>query len=158
MAWQRKIPFGYAIRNGKEEIHPTEAQAVRDIFRAYLSGHSYSQIAREMERQGVKYHQHTDQWNKHMVKRILENEIEHKLRELRKLRRRILEASGEDKQIQSTEAILDYLEGCPSWREDVDEEIFEYLIERVSIRSAEQLAIRLLNGLELTETMERTVR
>ena len=87
-----------------------------------------------------------------------ENEIGHKLRELRKLRRRILEASGEDKQIQSTEAILDYLEGCPPWREDVDEEIFEYLIDRVSIRSAEQLAIRLLNGLELTETMERTVR
>ena len=74
MAWQRKIPFGYAIRNGKEEIHPTESQAVRDIFRAYLSGHSYSQIAREMEQKGIKYHQHTDQWNKHMVKRILENE------------------------------------------------------------------------------------
>ncbi len=74
MAWQRKIPFGYSIQNGKTEAHPTEAQAVRDIFRAYLSGHSYSQIAREMERLGVKYHQHTGQWNKHMVKRILENE------------------------------------------------------------------------------------
>ncbi len=34
----------------------------------------YSQIADEMTQQGVRYHQHTAQWNKHMVKRILENE------------------------------------------------------------------------------------
>jgi len=47
---------------------------VRDIFRLYLSGLSYSRIASEMERRGIKYHQHTDQWNKHMVKRILEND------------------------------------------------------------------------------------
>ena len=47
---------------------------VRDIFRNYLNGLSYSQIACEMERQGIQYHQHTGQWNKHMVKRILENE------------------------------------------------------------------------------------
>lgn len=74
MAWQRKIPFGYSIQNGREELHPIESDAVRDIFRNYLNGLSYSQIAREMERQGVPYHQHTGQWNKHMVKRILENE------------------------------------------------------------------------------------
>ena len=34
----------------------------------------YSQIADEMTQQGVRYHQHNAQWNKHMVKRILENE------------------------------------------------------------------------------------
>jgi len=47
---------------------------VRDIFQLYLSGLSYSRIASEMERRGIKYHQHTNQWNKHMVKRILEND------------------------------------------------------------------------------------
>jgi len=74
MAWQRKIPFGYRIEQGQACLHPVESDAVQDIFRQYLSGLSYSQIAREMERQGIKYHQHTEQWNKHMVKRILENQ------------------------------------------------------------------------------------
>ncbi|WP_298035196.1 recombinase family protein [uncultured Dysosmobacter sp.] len=74
MAWQRKIPFGYRIEQGQACLHPVESNAVRDIFQLYLSGLSYSQIAREMERQKIKYHQHTEQWNKHMVKRILENQ------------------------------------------------------------------------------------
>ena len=74
MAWQRKIPFGYMIRNGKAGLHPVEADAVKRIYQMYLDGLSYQQIANEMERQGVKYHQHTDRWNKHMVKRMLENE------------------------------------------------------------------------------------
>lgn len=73
MAWQRKIPFGYLIQNGEAVQHPDEGKAVRNIFSQYLLGESYSRIAAEMERQGVRYHQHTPQWNKHMVKRILEN-------------------------------------------------------------------------------------
>lgn len=74
MAWQRKTPFGYMIQNGEVIHHPQESGAVRDIFARYLRGESYSQIAGEMERLGPCYHQHTPQWNKHMVKRILENE------------------------------------------------------------------------------------
>ena len=73
MAWQRKIPFGYMIQNGEIIRHPDESGAVREIFARYLRGESYSQIAGEMERLGLRYHQHTPQWNKHMVKRILEN-------------------------------------------------------------------------------------
>lgn len=75
MAWQRKIPFGYKIEQGQAGVHPVESAAVQDIFHQYLNGLSYTQIAREMERRGIKYHQHTEQWNKHMVKRILENQI-----------------------------------------------------------------------------------
>ncbi len=73
MAWQRKTPFGYLIQKGRTAQHPAEAEAVKDIFQLYLTGLSYQQIAREMERRGIHYHQHTPQWNKHMVKRILEN-------------------------------------------------------------------------------------
>ena len=74
MAWQRKTPFGYQIQNGRITCHPEEAESVRYIFSHYLLGSSYNQIADEMAQQGVRYHQHTAQWNKHMVKRILENE------------------------------------------------------------------------------------
>ena len=73
MAWQRKTPFGYMIQNGETIICPVEADAVRSIFTHYLAGASYAKIAEEMSRGSIPYHQHTSKWNKHMVKRILEN-------------------------------------------------------------------------------------
>ena len=86
------------------------------------------------------------------------DEIDRKLRDLRKLRRRVMEAAGEDQQIQATEQMLDYLTDSPAQLEEVDEELFESLIDRITIHSAEQLNIQLRNGLILTEPMERTVR
>ena len=44
MAWQRKIPFGYQVQNGRINCHPEEAELVRAIFSRYLLGGSYSQI------------------------------------------------------------------------------------------------------------------
>lgn len=73
MAWQRKTPFGYMIRGGLIQPHPQEADTVRYIFGQYLAGASLLVIAEDMTRQGIRYHQHTAQWNKNMVKRILEN-------------------------------------------------------------------------------------
>ena len=73
MAWQRKIPFGYEIRGGQLRPHPQEADAVRHIFGQYLAGASLLAIAEGMTGRGPRYHQHTPEWNKHMVKRILEN-------------------------------------------------------------------------------------
>jgi hypothetical protein len=74
MAWQRKIPFGYSMENGEIQCDSMESEAVREIYSRYLSGAAYSKIADEMMRQGIHYHQHTTEWNKHMIKRILENE------------------------------------------------------------------------------------
>ena len=73
MARQRKIPFGYEIRGGLIQPHPQEADAVRYIFGQYQAGASLLAIAEDMTRQGIRYHQHTAEWNKNMVKRILEN-------------------------------------------------------------------------------------
>lgn len=73
MAWQRKIPFGYEIRGGLIQPHPQEADAVRYIFGQYLAGASLLAIAEDMTGRGPRYHQHTAEWNKNMVKRILEN-------------------------------------------------------------------------------------
>ena len=73
MAWQRKTPFGYTIRDGLIQPHPQEADAVRYIFGQYQAGASLLTIAEDMTKRGPRYHQHTPEWNKHMVKRILEN-------------------------------------------------------------------------------------
>lgn len=74
MAWQRKIPFGYTMKNGETLCCPAESAAVKEICRLYTEGMAYSKIADEMMLRGIPYHKHTGQWNKHMVKRILENE------------------------------------------------------------------------------------
>ncbi|WP_298035197.1 recombinase family protein [uncultured Dysosmobacter sp.] len=87
-----------------------------------------------------------------------QDEIIRKQKDLRKLRRNILETMGGNQQIQATETMLDYLEGASPWKKTVDGEIFEALIERIQVISAEEAKIRLLNELELTECMERTVR
>lgn len=73
MAWQRTIPFGYRMRHGEIVRDPAEADAVKDIFARYLQDESFQHIAVALTASGVRYHQHTDCWNKNMVKRILEN-------------------------------------------------------------------------------------
>lgn len=73
MAWQRKTPFGYMIQDGLIQPHSQEADVVRYIFGQYLAGDSLLAIAEDMTRQGICYHSHTAEWNKNMVKRILEN-------------------------------------------------------------------------------------
>jgi hypothetical protein len=73
MAWERTIPFGYQMQNGEILPHPDESAAVRRIFNRYLGGGSYRAIAVEMSGGGLRYHTATPEWNKHMVKRILEN-------------------------------------------------------------------------------------
>lgn len=74
MAWQRSIPFGYRMERAQIVCEKTEAETVKQIFSLYLNGHSLGQIAAAMTAQAVRYHAHTNQWNKNMVKRILEND------------------------------------------------------------------------------------
>ena len=75
-----------------------------------------------------------------------------RLRDLRRLHRKVLEAADGDEQIQTTEAMLDYLEGA-QWQTEVTPELFENLVERITVVSAEVVKFRLLNGLELVERL-----
>ena len=70
MAKNRTIPFGYMMMSGKIITNPKEVNAVVTIFSEYLKGKSMSDIAAQMD---VPYSNGAI-WNKHMVKRILENE------------------------------------------------------------------------------------
>jgi len=83
------------------------------------------------------------------------DDMNRKLRELRKLRRRILETAREDGQIQSTETIIEYLENSPVFITEVTPEIFETIVERIIPLSATRIKFRLHNQLELTETIEK---
>lgn len=70
MAKNRKIPFGYMMKNGEITTNPKEVLAVVTIFRRYISGDSLTAIALSME---VPYNEGI-LCNKNMVKHIIENE------------------------------------------------------------------------------------
>lgn len=75
MAKNRRIPFGYQMKNGEIVTEPRELYAVSKIFADYLKGKSLLEISRSMQEELIPYHPGEDfGWNKNMVKRILENE------------------------------------------------------------------------------------
>lgn len=73
MKKNRYLPFGYHIQNGALCIHEAEAAVVRQTFEDYKAGISYRQIAESLTTQGIPYMENRTDWNKHMVKRMLEN-------------------------------------------------------------------------------------
>lgn len=73
MKKNRYLPFGYHIQNGVMCIHETEAAVVRQVFEDYQAGMSYRQIAESLTAKGVLYMENRTGWNKHIVKRMLEN-------------------------------------------------------------------------------------
>ena len=50
------------------------------------------------------------------------------------------------------------LECGPDWMDDFDEQLFSDLVEKIVVVDNEKLCFRLLNGLEVTEKIERTQR
>ena len=72
MASNRKLPFGYRMEQGEIKEYPDEAQAVRDIFRRYLAGASFTSLVEYLRDSGPAY-DGDKPWNKNMVARILEN-------------------------------------------------------------------------------------
>jgi len=73
MKKNRYLPFGYRIQNGALCIHETEAAVVRQVFADYQAGASYRLIAESLTAKSVPYMENRTDWNKHRVKRILEN-------------------------------------------------------------------------------------
>ena len=69
----RKILYGYQIRNGALEIVPEEQRIVRMVFTLYNAGASYQNISDSLDQQDIPYSVDAPAWNKHKVKRLLEN-------------------------------------------------------------------------------------
>ncbi|MBD5085112.1 MAG: hypothetical protein HDT33_08710, partial [Clostridiales bacterium] len=69
----RKLPFGYHIRDGQIQIAEDEAKTVRMIFDRYIAGVSYDRLAGELNGRDVLYAPGKC-WNKNMVARILQDE------------------------------------------------------------------------------------
>lgn len=69
----RKNLYGYHIENGELAIVPQEAQTVKRIASLYIAGASYQAVADSLNKAGIPFSPEAPMWNKHKVKRLLEN-------------------------------------------------------------------------------------
>ena len=85
------------------------------------------------------------------------NELAEQLRAAKLEKERFLEAE-EDQTIQQTQELIEALEAGPDFLDAFDGELFRELVDKIIVGSNDRLRFRLVNGLELTEPIERTVR
>ena len=69
----RKNLYGYRIENGVLAVCPDEEPVVERVATLYLAGASYQAIADTLNKEGIPFSQEAPLWNKHKVKRLLEN-------------------------------------------------------------------------------------
>lgn len=69
----RKNLYGYHIENGELAIVPQEAEIVQRIATLYIAGGSYQRISEILNGDGIPFSAEAPLWNKHKVKRLLEN-------------------------------------------------------------------------------------
>lgn len=69
----RKMLYGYHIQNGDIAVVETEAATVSRVFTLYDTGLSYQKISDLLNTEGIPYSSDAPMWNKHKVKRLLEN-------------------------------------------------------------------------------------
>ena len=85
------------------------------------------------------------------------NQLAEQLRQAKQQKER-LQHQEDDGIIEATLQLLDAINAGPAMLESFDEELFCELIDKVIVESNTKIRFRLKNGLELPETIERTVR
>lgn len=85
------------------------------------------------------------------------NDLTEQLRAAKLKKERLLVTDG-DNMIAQTQELIDILEAGPDFLDTFDAELFGELIDKIIVDTNEQLRFRLKNGLELAESIERTVR
>ncbi|WP_409967215.1 recombinase family protein [Bengtsoniella intestinalis] len=69
----RKTLYGYTIQNGTFTTVASESETVKNIYDWYCEGSSYLTITNRLNSEGISYWMDNPLWNKHKVKRLLEN-------------------------------------------------------------------------------------
>ena len=85
------------------------------------------------------------------------NELAEQLRAVKLKKERLLAVDG-DNTIAQTRELMEILNDGPDFLDSFDAELFGELVETIIVESNERIRFRLKNGLELSETIERTVR
>ena len=70
---KRTVLYGYQIQHGDFVVVPAEQAIVKRIFVDYHRGGSYQKIADQLNAEKIPFYQGTGGWDKHKVKRLLED-------------------------------------------------------------------------------------
>lgn len=85
------------------------------------------------------------------------NELTKQLRQAKLEKEKLMDAESDMTALQ-TRDLIDLLEGGPEFLDSFDAELFGELVEKIIIESNDFVRFCLKNGLELRESIERTVR
>ena len=85
------------------------------------------------------------------------NELTKQLRQVKLEKEKLVDAESDMTALQ-TRDLIDLLEGGPEFLDSFDAELFGELVEKIIIESNDSVRFCLKNGLELRESIERTVR
>ena len=85
------------------------------------------------------------------------NELTEQIRSAKQKKERLLVESA-DGTLARTEELIAALEAGPDDLDSFDAELFDELVEKIIVDGNEQIRFRLKNGLELCETIRRTIR
>ena len=87
----------------------------------------------------------------------MSNQLAEQLRSA-KQRKEQLQKMDDDETITQTQNLIETLDAGPEFLETFDEELFCELIDKIIVDSNTKIRFRLKNGLELPESIERTIR
>ena len=85
------------------------------------------------------------------------NQLAQQLRKAKRQKEKLLEQDGNDT-LSKTRELLEILEYGPEYLDAFNGELFRELVDKIIVESNERIRFRLINGLELPEEIERTVR
>ena len=84
-------------------------------------------------------------------------EVNKRMRDLRRLRRKIMDNTHDDRLIHQTEMMLEYLETMPDTGIGSDSAIFTMLIDRILLAPNGEIQIKAINGMVFTESTGKAV-
>lgn len=85
-------------------------------------------------------------------------ELNRKIRTLKAEKNKLMETDEDGSVITETKSLIEILEDGPEQLEAFDESLFDNILGVITAESGERLKFKLINGLELAEPIERTVR
>lgn len=86
------------------------------------------------------------------------NELSHKIAKLKADKNKLMDSDDDDDTIMETQSLIEILENAPNYIDEFEISLFESIVTQIIVISDDKIKFCLTNGLELTETIERTVR
>ncbi len=69
----RYVSYGYEITDGRIMVIEKEREIVINVYGMYINGHGLLEISNRLNQAGVSYNNDGRNWNKNIIKRMLEN-------------------------------------------------------------------------------------